>query len=245
MSLVRRLSLYAASLYTEAVYGLMALLGLVGFVLAVARVPQRKAALSIGFAYAFYIVVFNSLANLGLSPLLRGVTARFWQHPNLTVFFFAGVALGRLRNRFSASKWASVLLPSVLVCLLGMQTSYVWPTRDLSAAAEVELYGESILNFMPPNALVLLNGDLNNNAPKYLFGCERKRQDLRLIRYVLSCPALSCPHSCTLQSAANVLAVVCAGPGLSLRGRRVSRPCLSPISPARILHQAVPRRQHR
>jgi hypothetical protein len=65
------------------------------------RSRKRLAAISIGAAYIFYIVVFNWLANLGLTPLLRGVTARFWQQPNLTVFFFAGVALSRLCKNLS------------------------------------------------------------------------------------------------------------------------------------------------
>jgi hypothetical protein len=38
-------------------------------------------------------------------------------------------------------------------------------------------YGRTILSAMPPNALILINGDINNNAVKYMHQCEGLRRD--------------------------------------------------------------------
>ncbi|KAG6954752.1 hypothetical protein JG687_00011626 [Phytophthora cactorum] len=49
--------------------------------------------------YAFYMIVFHSLANLPISEgLIYGVQMRFWQQPNVVVFIWFGVGLGYVVN---------------------------------------------------------------------------------------------------------------------------------------------------
>eukprot|EP00494_Astrolonche_serrata_P029337 UN29604 len=44
-----------------------------------------------------------------------------------------------------------------------------------------EIYAHSILDNLAKNSIVLLNGDLNNNLPKYYQQCENVRPDVHLI----------------------------------------------------------------
>merc|ERR1711871_1438921 len=45
----------------------------------------------------------------------------------------------------------------------------------------IEVYGRKILESMPKHAILLVNGDLNNNAPKYLQQCENFRTDVAIL----------------------------------------------------------------
>ena len=50
----------------------------------------------------------------------------------------------------------------------------------------IQRNGELILKSFPKGAIVLLNGDINNNMLKYPQQCDYVRKDLHLIRCVLT-----------------------------------------------------------
>jgi hypothetical protein len=45
----------------------------------------------------------------------------------------------------------------------------------------VSTYGRTILDAMPRNAIILINGDINNNAVKYMHQCEHVRRDVSVL----------------------------------------------------------------
>ena len=59
----------------------------------------------------------------------------------------------------------------------------VWCLHVVSFArgACCVVQGRQLLDNLPPNAIVLLNGDLNNNLPKYAQQCEGLRPDVSLV----------------------------------------------------------------
>jgi hypothetical protein len=157
---------------------LFAISGLIGAFISLSSKktqPHRQALTSMAMGYIIYIIVFHYLANLDMTSFLLGVQMRFWMQPNMIVYIWAGIALASLRSRLR------YVVDAIAIIALAMQLSQGFRTRDFSEESSIKAYGESILESLPPNALVLLNGDLNNNAVKYLVGCERQRLDLRVI----------------------------------------------------------------
>ncbi|CEP01937.1 hypothetical protein PBRA_002202 [Plasmodiophora brassicae] len=174
--LLRRLAVYLQYLLKESVY-VFSILAAAGAFAIFARDSRRRvsSATAFLFAYAVYVVVFHSLANLDLTHFMLGVQMRFWMQPNMIVFLLAGYGWHWARHTVGK------LIDAICIGALAVHVGMGMQNRDFSRFSAISAYGESILNSMPANATVLLNGDLNNNAVKYLYGCEGRRHDLSLV----------------------------------------------------------------
>jgi len=154
----------------------LALLGAVCGVL-----KDRRSGFLLVATFIFYIVVFTRLANLALTPLLFGVQVRFWMQPNQILCMWVGLAAHSLCSRCSpkhAKEHAEYFLFAVAVSAVSIQIGSNWAKNDHSESRYVEDYGRTILGSMPPNSLLLLNGDIIVNSVRYLQQCEGLRLDV-------------------------------------------------------------------
>ena len=172
------------------------------------RAPATRAlALTLIASWVGYTLAFHSLANLPLEhnrhrQLFRAVHARFWLQPNtlLAVFLGAGVEplirrgaqmleVARCRcavqtqpageagsqtcsSRGTAS-WA------LAWAVVGVQVALHYAECDKSRQWAVWDAGFATLLSVPQGALLLIKGDLNTNAVRYLMECEGARPDVQ------------------------------------------------------------------
>eukprot|EP01083_Nonionella_stella_P144291 450244_1 len=135
-------------------------------------------------AWAFYVVGFHCMANLGDTPLMLGVQARFWPQANIYVCIVAGVGLSWVQRVFSKITTPFVI-HSLVASLVLSSTFWRWETTriltDHHTSYLADSYGRSMLESLPRHSLMLVNGDINNNAVKYLQQCEGLRKDIDIV----------------------------------------------------------------
>ena len=82
------------------------------------------------FAWLFYVIVFNYLANLHFQPLFVGIQARFYMQPNLLVVISSALMLFQIfRCLALSSAWVRFIVPMMFV-LSAWQVSRTFPTVD-------------------------------------------------------------------------------------------------------------------
>ena len=135
------------------------------------------------FALAFYLVVFHSLSNLPLSnPLLYGIHARFWMHPNTHVFVLIGIGVEKLILRVSHGSPSRMLALMIIVILLPVaQYQHNYGFSDQSTNNYFRNYAMSVLAPLPSNSLILINYDQQWTSVRYLQECEGVRKDITAI----------------------------------------------------------------
>mmetsp|Transcript_2109 Transcript_2109/g.3847 ORF Transcript_2109/g.3847 Transcript_2109/m.3847 type:complete len:483 (-) Transcript_2109:78-1526(-) len=146
--------------------------------------------------YVSYIVVFLALSNLSFEPLFLGVQKRLWMQGSLCMLFFAGIGLNLITsellqvkiNRRDGSvktQYLSMIQRSIkAISVFALASALLvlnFRKVDHHRNNVVEIYGKRILDSMPDQAILLVNGDLNNNAVKYMQQCEEFRQDLDIL----------------------------------------------------------------
>ncbi|KAH0620270.1 hypothetical protein JD844_020408 [Phrynosoma platyrhinos] len=142
-----------------------------------------------------YSLFFAWRANLDISrPLFQGVVERFWMQSNAVLAVLAGLGFSSLfslgeslaeNNRLVHSlEWlfATGLASPFPEFSVGICT-YLFPSSicDQSYNDVVDRFARNLLSSMPPDAIVLLRGDLPGNSLRYLHYCERMRPDLTLV----------------------------------------------------------------
>ncbi len=135
--------------------------------------------------FIVYMIIFQSLANLSFDPLMIAVQARFTMQPNIIAIVFASVGMWRVHCWFEdrfIEKWGGVSVFPAVALLLALAQVYA----NLAANDFHDFWGfyhtaVAVLNAMPPNAILLVNGDLNNNLPKYVQQCEGFRPDVSIL----------------------------------------------------------------
>ncbi|KAJ0407711.1 hypothetical protein P43SY_009048 [Pythium insidiosum] len=137
--------------------------------------------------WAFYVGVFNSLANLPLaSPLPREVTRRFFLQPHLLLAVWSGVGVaalellaGRGRVAGEVSVVGRSLSLTVAVAVLARRN--LWAALDpaLESPDLIRAFGEHLLDGLPANALLLSYTDIQWNSVRYLQVCESQRSDVQ------------------------------------------------------------------
>lgn len=127
----------------------------------------------------FYVVGFHALANLPVGdPLLRAVTARFWQQSDLVLFMLCGLGLAVLAARPSRGARAAVALGGVALVLaqLGLGVGHHLRRDDTVAR-----YGRALLEPLLPGTILLTRGDLVTNVTRYLQVGESVRTDVVIL----------------------------------------------------------------
>ncbi|XP_072882733.1 protein O-mannosyl-transferase TMEM260 isoform X1 [Hemitrygon akajei] len=133
-----------------------------------------------------YSLFFSWRANLDITkPLFVGVVERFWLQSNLVVCVLAGCGLAsvcsllqRILGSHSLWHWAE-WLPPILLIVFQIHLNY--RICDKSNNDVVDKFGRNILGSMPPDAIILLRGDLPGNSLRYLHYCEGQRPDLSMV----------------------------------------------------------------
>lgn len=178
-----RLLVYSSVLAEESLYiaPFLAVVGLSSLLLR-KNWALRLTGITFALDYALYMAVFHYLANLDLTPLFLGVQARFWQQANLFIYLWAGIGVHALCELFiKHTKARRALLIAVVATYSVSQCALNFNTLNNRENYVFYNHGSSVLEGLPKNALVLLNGDINNNALKYPQQCEEERTDLRLL----------------------------------------------------------------
>jgi hypothetical protein len=128
-------------------------------------------------AYAAFLLVFHSLANLRLDePLIHNVVARFWQAPNLVVCLWAGIGIAALSASPTRSQAALALTIALMPAVLHAREA-----RLRQGNRMVHEYGAAMLQAAPPNALILTRGVLITNVTRYFNVAENVRSDVRIL----------------------------------------------------------------
>ncbi|XP_053142782.1 transmembrane protein 260 isoform X2 [Hemicordylus capensis] len=134
-------------------------------------------------AYSFF---FAWRANLDISkPLFMGVVERFWMQSNAVLAVLAGLGLSSLfslgETLVENGRVLHFLEWLVAAVLVTGQIYSNYSVCDQSSNYVVDQFARNILSSMPPNAIVLLRGDLPGNSLRYLHYCEGVRPDVSLV----------------------------------------------------------------
>lgn len=138
---------------------------------------------------AFYLIVFHVLANMDLSNrLFYDIQSRFWMAPNIAASFLMGYGILYLVRRLSFQMptfpWAKAL--GVLCGLgIGLQVALHYEIEDYSRNTVFEDVGRSMLDSLPPNAILLMRGDIYVNTVRYLQDVEGYRTDVAALPFDL------------------------------------------------------------
>uniref|UniRef100_A0A452IX30 Uncharacterized protein n=1 Tax=Gopherus agassizii TaxID=38772 RepID=A0A452IX30_9SAUR len=133
-----------------------------------------------------YSLFFAWRANLDITkPLFMGVVERFWMQSNAVVAVLAGLGLASLvsvgntvleNNRvLQCVEWLSA------AALVTSQIYANYSICDQSRNYVVDKFARNLLSSMPPDAIILLRGDLTGNSLRYLHYCEGMRPDVTLV----------------------------------------------------------------
>ncbi|XP_073206124.1 protein O-mannosyl-transferase TMEM260 isoform X3 [Lepidochelys kempii] len=133
-----------------------------------------------------YSLFFAWRANLDITkPLFMGVVERFWMQSNAVVAVLAGLGLASLvsvgntvleNNRvLQCVEWLSA------AALVTSQIYANYSICDQSRNYVVDKFARNLLSSMPPDAIILLRGDLPGNSLRYLHYCEGMRPDVTLV----------------------------------------------------------------
>ena len=134
-----------------------------------------------------YLVVFHALCNIPLGSAMHlGVLKRFWMQPQVVTCLFVGPGLRWvLRGLAYFGLWDHRLVGTVVVGLMAWQVGAHYTALDRSRSAYIDLYGRAFLVGMPANSTLLVQGDINVHAIRYLQACEGLRPDILFLDQVL------------------------------------------------------------
>ena len=134
-----------------------------------------------------YLVVFHALCNIPLGSAMHlGVLKRFWMQPQVVTCLFVGPGLRWvLRGLAYFGLWDHRLVGTVVVGLMAWQIGAHYTALDRSRSAYIDLYGRAFLVGMPANSTLLVQGDINVHAIRYLQACEGLRPDILFLDQVL------------------------------------------------------------
>ena len=106
--------------------------------------------------------------------------------PQVVTCLFVGPGLRWvLRGLAYFGLWDHRLVGTVVVGLMAWQVGAHYTALDRSRSAYIDLYGRAFLVGMPANSTLLVQGDINVHAIRYLQACEGLRPDILFLDQVL------------------------------------------------------------
>lgn len=146
-------------------------------------------ALMIAIAFLFYLVVFQSMANMDLSNrLFYDVQSRFWMAPNLLLSLVLALGLKEIITRFKdhlAKVKVNLVVPVVAVGFSATQLGTHFNQEDYSRNTLFYDLGKSMLEGLPSKAVLFMRGDVYVNSMRYLQSVEGFRTDVAAIPFDL------------------------------------------------------------
>ena len=131
-----------------------------------------------------YLVVFHALCNIPLGSAMHlGVLKRFWMQPQVVTCLFVGPGLRWVLRGLGV--WDQRLVGTVVVGLIAWQVGAHYTAQDRSRSGYIDSYGRAFLVGMPANSTLLVQGDINVHAIRYLQACEGLRPDILFLDQVL------------------------------------------------------------
>ncbi|EKX41692.1 hypothetical protein GUITHDRAFT_112399 [Guillardia theta CCMP2712] len=106
-------------------------------------------------------------------------TLRYFKQPHIISFMILGKGLKPFLERISCWK-AQFVIPAVLLILFA-QVGINYKSMDQSKNLHVRDLGRKHLEFLPPNTILISQGDLVTNSMRYLQRCEKYRTDVLLL----------------------------------------------------------------
>lgn len=136
------------------------------------------------WCWVFYVLTFHFLANMDLSNrLFYDVQSRFWLLPNQLLTILSVLGLAFLFEKIKANQnWVKGAVCG-LVCLVQVAAHY--EIEDQTHNEIFEEVGRSLLDAAPPNALLLLRGDVYVNGIRYVQSVENFRTDVVAVPFDL------------------------------------------------------------
>ncbi|KAM6462537.1 protein O-mannosyl-transferase TMEM260 isoform 2-T2 [Liasis olivaceus] len=133
-----------------------------------------------------YSLFFAWRANLDISkPLFKGVVERFWMQSNAALVVLAGFGFSLLfclgEIFVGNSRMIHRLEWLVAAACVTAQIYSNYSVCDQSHNNVVDRFAMNLLSSMPPDAIILLRGDLPGNSLRYLHYCEGIRPDITLV----------------------------------------------------------------
>nr|XP_048709008.1 transmembrane protein 260 isoform X3 [Caretta caretta] len=133
-----------------------------------------------------YSLFFAWRANLDITkPLFMGVVERFWMQSNAVIAVLAGLGLASLVSVGNTGLENNRVLQCVeWLSAAALVTSQIYANYsicDQSRNYVVDKFARNLLSSMPPDAIILLRGDLPGNSLRYLHYCEGMRPDVTLV----------------------------------------------------------------
>lgn len=147
----------------------------------------------------FYMLVFSALANLPLSnKLLYGIHQRFWIHPNIFMYLFAGVGFSDFAAYFETCNHKAPKILLTLLTIYAVTEAYHknLSISDQSTNTYFRSYARGILDPLPKKSLLFINYDQQWTSIRYLQECEGFRKDVISINLsMMSYPWWQTKHS--------------------------------------------------
>eukprot|EP00929_Paragymnodinium_shiwhaense_P042090 TRINITY_DN21844_c0_g1_i4.p1 TRINITY_DN21844_c0_g1~~TRINITY_DN21844_c0_g1_i4.p1 ORF type:complete len:1301 (+),score=168.75 TRINITY_DN21844_c0_g1_i4:101-4003(+) len=134
------------------------------------------------FTYVSYLVIFHTLSNTPLDePLFYGVQMRFWMQPNIIAFVWLGLGLHELVTCGLETGVVGPLCYLLPLLLAFIQISRNYAIQDQSDNYHTEIYGRTMLDSVPQDALMLQSGDVITTSLIYLTKVEKYRPDVDIL----------------------------------------------------------------
>lgn len=128
------------------------------------------------FILVLYVVVFFTLANIDLTNhLFKEVFLRFWQLPLLLLTILSAYGLQFINP---AHKKKVFLLLTIIVLLRG---GFSFKNHSRNGITIFQDYGETMLESLPKNAVLIATGDLQVNILRFLQVVKKRRSDVTIL----------------------------------------------------------------
>lgn len=132
-------------------------------------------------SWIFYLIVFHSLSNLPIDKkkIYLGIHMRFWMQPHIVSFMLMGMGLKPLLSRLSL--WSRSQAGPLIVACIAAQIGLNYRSLDQSQNTHISDLGKKSLEFLPPNTILISQGDMVTNSIRYWQRCEKYRTDVLLL----------------------------------------------------------------
>ena len=145
------------------------------------RNPNVSPAAVLILTWVFYLVVFHSLSNLPIDKkkIYLGIHMRFWLQPHILSFSFIGIGLKPVMQKLYL--WSPSMAMPLIMTFLVAQIGLNYKSLDQSQNRHISELGRKHLEFLPPNAIMISQGDMVTNSMRYWQRCEKYRTDVLLL----------------------------------------------------------------